>query len=1072
MANQRTDTQSVINLVINGKQAMNSLKELTDTQRKLNTEVSNMKATDPGYDKQLKELQMMNKALKERRKEIRGADEDSKNLALTWKGMASGVLGGNLAERALDAVVDSIKRMKDAFAEAEKNRAILTNALKGDTKMADGALKMLMDFAAKTPEGLQEATSAYLKLVNRGIIPTKEEMINLGDVAASQGKSMDQYVEAILDAQTGENERLKELGIRATKNGDTVTFAFKGVTKEVKNTEDAIYKALLSFGEMEGVAGTMDTVSKTIVGMASNIEDTWDQIFTKLGKRSEGFIAGFYRTYASMLEYLNDDLLSTESNAEKLTNAFKTQGAEVFKLEKNVTPLIDRYDELKKKGALNKTEQIELNRVIKQIGETIPGAITQWNNLGDAMDINTNKAREFIQIQKVLLRTQNKEAVDAAQQEIATYTKVRDAYLKDLRAGETKIVSGGGKIFNIKNSDKEIQEFQAQVRKYNDLIEERRLMIKGLNGDYMDEISKPPVTPTVENKGRTEGVIEKEIKALKEKKAELDVHSKAYAETIAAINKLEDELNRAKGKTTAGDKKLLSDKQKAINEFEKLDKDYEKLEVERLDALVTKNQKEIDIESRKYDELIKLELKAQKLKGVTPEKKKESEEKVVSLQQRKKTAIDGIEVRQEAEMLKEISSLRTNFSRVQATEFQKQRITIQKFYDQLEKDNAGNETRLADLKIARTLDLADVELYEKEQLEKEKQQIEAKYETFAGVKLENKLATINKRYDDEIAALKLKFGKEIELTKEFQDTIDKINSNRKAEISLTEKQVAKENRDYTIDMARSAADATFSIISNSLKAQLAASLSNLESQRNKELEKKNLTEKQKKAINDKYDKLVKQEKLDSWQSEKKAAAGQAVINGALAVTKALPNIPLAIATGVAAAAQLAIIVAEQPPEFGVGVRNFKGGTAIVGEKGPEAINENGKWWIAQSATLTDLEPGTDVYTATDTAAMLSGKNIAERTYVQPSYTVDSTAIRSAERNYRSTGSEYFSSPTTPAPTPSAPNVDSTDLSELKDLVSKLIAAQQAESEKQVVLVYQNFEEYQDNIKRVKLSQTA
>ena len=61
-------------------------------------------------------------------------------------------------------------------------------------------------------------TQSYITLANRGIKPTKEEIIKLGDLASSQGKDFNQLAEAMLDAQTGEFERLKEFGIKASKS--------------------------------------------------------------------------------------------------------------------------------------------------------------------------------------------------------------------------------------------------------------------------------------------------------------------------------------------------------------------------------------------------------------------------------------------------------------------------------------------------------------------------------------------------------------------------------------------------------------------------------------------------------------------------------------------------------------------------------------------------------------------------------------------------------------------------------------------------------------------------------------
>ena len=149
--------------------------------------------------------------------------------------------------------------------------------------------KMLQKLAADTPGSLAEWTEAYIKLVNRGIKPTTSELINIGDLSASQGKSVDQLIEAILDAMTGENERLKEFGIKASKSGDTVKYTFKGVTTEVKNSEEAIKNYLLSLGRMDGVAGSMSTQMQELQGIESNLGDTMDNFYNKLGKRLETY---------------------------------------------------------------------------------------------------------------------------------------------------------------------------------------------------------------------------------------------------------------------------------------------------------------------------------------------------------------------------------------------------------------------------------------------------------------------------------------------------------------------------------------------------------------------------------------------------------------------------------------------------------------------------------------------------------------------------------------------------------------------------------------------------------------
>ncbi|WP_123867166.1 hypothetical protein [Flavobacterium oreochromis] len=204
---------------------------------------------------------------------------------------------------AVGAIMSFGNKVVEARAEYEKFNAVLTNTFQSD-KVGAAALNMLTDFATKTPFQLNELTGSFVKLVNRGFNPTKDELTKLGDLASSQGKGFDQLTEAMLDAQTGEFERLKEFGIKASKNGDKVTLSFKGVTKEVKNNESAIRDALMQYGEMTGVAGSMNAISQTLGGKLSNLADQWNNFLVAVGGESGGIFTGVISLLSEGLAFL------------------------------------------------------------------------------------------------------------------------------------------------------------------------------------------------------------------------------------------------------------------------------------------------------------------------------------------------------------------------------------------------------------------------------------------------------------------------------------------------------------------------------------------------------------------------------------------------------------------------------------------------------------------------------------------------------------------------------------------------------------------------------------------------
>jgi hypothetical protein len=267
-------------------------KQLQKEVKSLYKDLSTLTPGTQDFIDKSKRLSEVEARMGEVKKEMKGVADglDAPNKQGLWGKMSSGfnlIKGAATAFMALQLVQVVLgwgKAIFDITAKFEKYEAVLTNAL-GSEKDAQESMKAIQQLAAKTTFSVDELTDGYVKMVNRGIRPTKAEMISMADLAASQGKSYDQYVEALLDAQTGEFERLKEFGIRATKSGDQVTLAFKGMQKTVANTPDAISGALNAFGEMEGVAGSNAKAMETLEGKSSNLGDNFDALQVEIGKK-------------------------------------------------------------------------------------------------------------------------------------------------------------------------------------------------------------------------------------------------------------------------------------------------------------------------------------------------------------------------------------------------------------------------------------------------------------------------------------------------------------------------------------------------------------------------------------------------------------------------------------------------------------------------------------------------------------------------------------------------------------------------------------------------------------------
>jgi hypothetical protein len=335
-----------------------------------------------------------------------------------------------------DAITDFIGQIGPAVSEYQKFMAVLKVGL-GNELAAKAAISQLTNLSSLTPLEMDGLTENFIKLVNRGFRPTNEELTKLGDLAYSLGKSLDQMVEALLDAQSGEYERLKEFGIRASKANGEVTLAFKGHTVTVKENEKAVRDVILAYGAMEGVAGTMIGVSKTMEGVNSNMSDTIKQLATNIGR----FLAPSWLAVKSAITSVIASLveLTKPRGLDEITIEMVELNRTIQSLESGMVPLLNRYDELTMKATklggetkLSKKEQSELKTIIDSITQQMPSAVTEFDNYGNAIKISTDRVREHIAAEKERLKLINKDRIEETK-------KVFAANEKELAAMQSRI---------------------------------------------------------------------------------------------------------------------------------------------------------------------------------------------------------------------------------------------------------------------------------------------------------------------------------------------------------------------------------------------------------------------------------------------------------------------------------------------------------------------------------------------------------------------------------------------------------------------------------------------------------
>ena len=224
------------------------------------------------------------------RRNMRRASEDArsamgdmqKKAAVVAKGATAAFAVTTVAVGSLAAAIVPVQRKFDQM------QGQLVTAT-GSYENAAHAMAALNKFAAQTPYDLEQSVIGFTKLVNLGLTPSERALTSYGNTASAMGKSMEQMIEAVADAATGEFERLKEFGIKSSKEGDRVTFTFRGIKTEVGQNAAEIEKYLMGLGEVE-FAGAMANQMDTLNGRISQAEIAMDGLKLAIAQSGIGDI--------------------------------------------------------------------------------------------------------------------------------------------------------------------------------------------------------------------------------------------------------------------------------------------------------------------------------------------------------------------------------------------------------------------------------------------------------------------------------------------------------------------------------------------------------------------------------------------------------------------------------------------------------------------------------------------------------------------------------------------------------------------------------------------------------------
>ncbi|UHG93421.1 phage tail tape measure protein [Spirosoma oryzicola] len=193
--------------------------------------------------------------------------------------------------------------------------------------------------------------------------------------------------------------------------------------------------------------------------------------------------------------------------AETATQAFDDQKKKVADLTTNLTPLLDRHDQLKKKTVLTTDEQNELKKIVSQVANVVPGAVTEFDKYGNALGLNTDKAREFIRVQKAMLQYTNKAAIDENKKALTDLQKTQKQQQDLLNSGGAQTIRtilGNGQVSEkvIHMSQEQLNKLRGELAATTAEIQQKQDVVKGLSGGLLDAPTDKPASPATGTGGK------------------------------------------------------------------------------------------------------------------------------------------------------------------------------------------------------------------------------------------------------------------------------------------------------------------------------------------------------------------------------------------------------------------------------------------------------------------------------------------------------------------------------------------------------------------------------------------
>jgi hypothetical protein len=994
-------------LYIDGQPAANSIKNVSIVAQGLRRDLSTLVVGTNEWIAKSAELQNVNKYLSTIKAEAAGVGNAFAQVSEEIAHIAEGAAIGTLAANLVRGVFESIKSFWDGSEKAYEEATIVQTALINKLEQTGGVAGETREQLIQYQKSLQEQTGVDDDVIAKGedvllsftqirgyiysqSIPAITNLAaaqNNGKVTMESMSSAAELLGKALDKPTQAKKTLRQIGIDLTDQQQIEIKSLNDQNKLQQAQQIILDEVNKRYGNLAATLASTDVGAmqrfQTRIG---NIQEVLGGLITSLKGGLATAFDPFLKwiesaTETQFTETLENERVELDKLVFQITDA-NEKGEDRAKLIDKLKSMYPEYlSDLDREKSSNeqitaageKMNEMYINRII--LAQKDADIDKQNQNAAD-LRIKQLKAEEDVRTQLVKLHDKwpDWKEFDIKGSSIDKLTAVVQKY-KEMQdnAGSTT----GGVFDPTFNAGKAINEYKSYLSAADNATKQSDVMLQKRN-ELMNQLG---IAPTFK------GVASNKPKVVAPQ-------SGPTAEETAAAARKAEARKKAQAEFLA-DAQNIQDKVKEFNAAELAD-------------TLSKDDKEVASTKIKYDKMIaELEAfitKGKQNKNADPKEIKKAEEDVAQLKINKNKEVADLIAQQQQDLNDKIKKFQEEQTGTLGTELDKQTAKINAFYDAQAKGlRSGDINGAIQILVNRYLDLGAAALKEQQDLSNETEQLQEQTEQFTDNTDTNRLAKIKAKYDKERAALKAKYSTQLQMTKEFQKAMGVIQKLQDDEEAAEKKAQTKAYENQAIDSAKDIADGIFTINQNNRKADTDAQVQKLEDQKNTELANTDLTEDQKADINAKYAKQEADIKLAAWKADQKAAEEQAVIDGALAILKALAssispyNFILAAGVAIATGVQIATISAQKPPQFAIGGLTSQDPAGYVGQPTLFKNSASGRPFVAGEAGTEWIAPNWMVKSPryANIIGMLEGARQDKRTFASGGFNGSSSAAPSA-----------------------------------------------------------------------------